>query len=407
MSDKSQGRKHDDSAKRNKQQEVEERQPGLQSQEQTRGAAAGAYQRVSTTPPPAINPNDILALQRTAGNQAVAQLLKQAGNTAKPGGNKPPSVQPKLTVGPVGDKYEQEADRVAETVVRMPTSKSKGAVPDKGANSGWPGWQEIQRDELEEEEIAQTKPLVHLAAAGGNDDAGDADDGIQRDGGKGSFEPGSDFESKLSAVQGGGVPLAPSLRTPMEQAFGNDFSNVRVHNGAESDNLNQSIQARAFTSGQDIYFRSGEYNSNSAGGKELLAHELTHTIQQGGDSNKVQFKPKVGVIQRRLKGSKAAMDAMIQDKGKQWVKILKRLEAYEDLEEGQIEIVEQNTFYKNILTRSSGMRSKEMLTEYSQSNKVVAAMFMEMLRGLNDLIRAVTTWLGRRKHQLTEKFKKK
>ena len=104
MSDKGKGKgpQKDDSAKRNKQQEVEQRQPGPQSQEQAWVAAAGAYQRVSASPPAAITPNDILTLQRTAGNRAVTQLL-----------------QAKLSVGSVGDKYEQEADQVADDVLRI------------------------------------------------------------------------------------------------------------------------------------------------------------------------------------------------------------------------------------------------------------------------------------------------
>jgi hypothetical protein len=69
----------------------------------------------------------------------------------------------------------------------------------------------------------------------------------------------------------------------MEKAFGGvDFSQVKVHNDAVSDQLNQSIQARAFTTGQDVFFRGGEYNPGSRGGQELLAHELTHVVQQSG-----------------------------------------------------------------------------------------------------------------------------
>ena len=68
----------------------------------------------------------------------------------------------------------------------------------------------------------------------------------------------------------------------MEQAFGADFSGVKVHTDGQSDQLNQSIQARAFTTGQDIFFRQGQYDPGSKGGQELLAHELTHVVQQNG-----------------------------------------------------------------------------------------------------------------------------
>ena len=63
--------------------------------------------------------------------------------------------------------------------------------------------------------------------------------------------------------------------------MGSDFSSVRIHTGQESDSLNRSLSARAFTTGSDIFFRSGEYNPGSTQGQQLLAHELTHVVQQG------------------------------------------------------------------------------------------------------------------------------
>ncbi|MBR8841045.1 MAG: DUF4157 domain-containing protein [Stigonema ocellatum SAG 48.90 = DSM 106950] len=71
-------------------------------------------------------------------------------------------------------------------------------------------------------------------------------------------------------------------RVQMVQAFGTDFSGVKVHTDSRSDHLNKSVQARAFTTGQDIFFRQGEYSPGSHSGQELLAHELTHVVQQNG-----------------------------------------------------------------------------------------------------------------------------
>lgn len=90
-----------------------------------------------------------------------------------------------------------------------------------------------------------------------------------------------EIETSIQSARGGGQPLADKVRQPMESAFGADFSGIKVHTGSQSDSLNQSVQARAFTTGQDIFFRSGEYNPGSSAGQELLAHELTHTVQQG------------------------------------------------------------------------------------------------------------------------------
>jgi hypothetical protein len=97
-----------------------------------------------------------------------------------------------------------------------------------------------------------------------------------------SFEVGSGVESSIQSQKGGGQALPDSSRGFFESRFGYDFGNVRVHTGSESDTLNRSLNAKAFTTGSDIFFRSGDYNPGSGSGQELLAHELTHVVQQGG-----------------------------------------------------------------------------------------------------------------------------
>jgi hypothetical protein len=77
----------------------------------------------------------------------------------------------------------------------------------------------------------------------------------------------------------------------MGQAMGADFSGVKVHTDSQSDQLNQSIQAKAFTTGQDVFFRQGAYEPSSRGGQELIAHELTHVVQQNGGA--VQRSPEI------------------------------------------------------------------------------------------------------------------
>ncbi|KAA3653962.1 MAG: DUF4157 domain-containing protein, partial [Chloroflexi bacterium] len=115
----------------------------------------------------------------------------------------------------------------------------------------------------QEEEELQMKPVQRQEEAGGG-------------------EISAEVEQSIQSAQGAGQPLADNVRAPMENAFSADFSGVKVHTDSQSDTLNQSLQARAFTTGKDIFFRQGEYNPGSSSGKELLAHELTHTIQQGG-----------------------------------------------------------------------------------------------------------------------------
>ncbi|MCM8529078.1 MAG: DUF4157 domain-containing protein, partial [Lentisphaeraceae bacterium] len=96
------------------------------------------------------------------------------------------------------------------------------------------------------------------------------------------------FESQLNSAKGGGKTLDKNTQTEMESGFGADFSGVRVHTGQNAAQMSQSIGARAFTHGNDIYFNSGQYNPESREGKHLLAHELTHTVQQGAAKPKVQ-----------------------------------------------------------------------------------------------------------------------
>ena len=92
----------------------------------------------------------------------------------------------------------------------------------------------------------------------------------------------SDFENQLRGSKGGGRPMAEKTRVEMETSFGMDFSGVRVHDDAGADRLSRGIEARAFTHGQDIYFSRNRYQPENQEGKHLLAHELTHVVQQGG-----------------------------------------------------------------------------------------------------------------------------
>jgi hypothetical protein len=101
----------------------------------------------------------------------------------------------------------------------------------------------------------------------------------QRKGGEG-FGLDDDTAGRINQARGGGQSLDGSVQTQMGQAMGHDFSGVRVHNSSESDSLNQELGARAFTTGQDVFFKQGEYNPGSSGGRELIAHELTHVVQQ-------------------------------------------------------------------------------------------------------------------------------
>lgn len=96
------------------------------------------------------------------------------------------------------------------------------------------------------------------------------------------------IERSIGEARGGGHAMDHATCGRMESSFGADFSGVRIHTDARADGLSQSLSARAFTTGRDVFFRQGEYNPGASGGRELLAHELTHVVQQNG--NGVQRK---------------------------------------------------------------------------------------------------------------------
>jgi Domain of unknown function (DUF4157) len=158
--------------------------------------------------------------------------------------NAAPLIQPKLAIGSANDAYEQEADRVAAAVVQQMNapqpSASQGVAPQISA--------------LSPTSIQPKSETAAIAAS----------------------------PQLKSAIQqsGNGQALPDPIRQPMERTFRADFSSVKVHADAASDRLSRSIQARAFTTGQNIFFRQGAYSPHTQRGQTLLAHELTHVVQQ-------------------------------------------------------------------------------------------------------------------------------
>jgi hypothetical protein len=86
----------------------------------------------------------------------------------------------------------------------------------------------------------------------------------------------------IGSARGGGAALHPGSRARIEPLVGDSLADVRVHDGPAADALARSVQARAFTTGRDVFFARGEYRPGTAGGDRLLAHELTHVAQQRG-----------------------------------------------------------------------------------------------------------------------------
>jgi hypothetical protein len=165
-------------------------------------------------------------------------------------------LQPKLTINTPGDVYEQEADAMADRVMRM-TDTSVQNKPVTGLIGT-----SVQRKCAECEEEEKKAQVMRKAEGGG-------------------YNASPSLVSRLSGARGNGTPLSAPTRNFMEAAFSTDFSNVRVHTGNESAEMSKGINAKAFTYGNDVYFNSGAYQPETQEGKRLLAHELTHVVQQG------------------------------------------------------------------------------------------------------------------------------
>jgi hypothetical protein len=210
-------------------------------------------------------------------------------------------IQPKLTIGAPGDKYEQEADRVASQVVRQIHAPQTNAP--------------VQRESIEDDELQMKPDSLQRESI-------EDEDELQMRPATEAVEGGSaskDLEAAIHQARGSGQALDPSLQRQMGQALGADFSGVTIHTDSQSDQLNRSIQAKAFTTGQDIFFRQGAYQPSSQSGQELIAHELTHVVQQSATPSASNLhRASEGVIQRnKNKGNKGGNKKQQQEKDKE------------------------------------------------------------------------------------------
>lgn len=171
-----------------------------------------------------------------------------------------PIIQAQLTIGAPDDPLEREADVMADQVSRsLPAPDTNHTI-----------------SQLSDEERLLRKESAATAIS-------PASTAI-----KSGITASPSLSQQLQHKQGGGHPLAHHTRAEMEAVFGADFGQVRLHTDRQASQMNQQINARAFTHGSDIYFNSGQYNPNSTVGKSLLGHELTHVVQQGRTSSFIQ-----------------------------------------------------------------------------------------------------------------------
>lgn len=265
-------------------------------------------------------------------------------------------IQPKLKVGKVDDAYEQQADAAADQIISEGKSQENTfftASPDVQAKHQSPNFfskpvvpnitpgvqlkpleqEENQVQKKEEEEVqkqeenevqqkvedntAESESFNTSKDSIGNEvmqqQSSNTENSIQKkeeeeiqekeeEDSESSLRKSADYdtegssgiENSLASSKGGGDPLPSDTQSEMESGFGADFSGVRVHNDSNAVQMNQDLGSQAFTNGSDIYFNEGNYDTESDSGKHLLAHELTHTVQQGASpsSDTVQQKEK-------------------------------------------------------------------------------------------------------------------
>ena len=207
-----------------------------------------------------------------------------------------PFFQAKLTVNEPNDVYEQEADAVADRVMRMPdpatapnllfNKVSISSLQRKCASCE--DEEKVQRKESEEEEPPlQLKRISDLAIQRQCAACGE-EENVQRKE-TGHVGGGMNAPSSVSdVISGGGQPLDANTRQFMESRMGQDFSDVQIHTDNKSAASAQAINALAYTSGKHVVFNEGQYQPASGSGKRLLAHELVHVGQQGGKEKAIQ-----------------------------------------------------------------------------------------------------------------------
>lgn len=215
-----------------------------------------------------------------------------------------PVIQPKLIIGQPDDKYEQEADRVADEVIRMPELRVQrqpeveevSVQPKPLADRITPL---VQRQiEEEEEEPIQAK-LLDGVQIQRQDEEPEEEEEERKEEAAGDEKPEAQVKTadspraanipyngfianRVAALRSGGQSLSASARAFFEPRFGRDFSGVRVHTDAGANELADASDAKAFTAGRDIVFADGQYAPSSRAGQQLIAHELTHVVQQQG-----------------------------------------------------------------------------------------------------------------------------
>ena len=177
-------------------------------------------------------------------------------------GEEEEEAQPKLL-----QKKEEEEEAQAKPLLQMKGEEEEEAMQAKP----------LMQLKGEEEEEAQPKLLQKQE----EEEEAQAKSLLQKKGNSNTVD--SSTTSRLNARKGQGSPISGKARNFMESSFKKDFSSVRIHTDSEASGIAQKMNAQAFALGKDVYFNKNKYNPESKEGKHLLAHELTHVLQQNKD----------------------------------------------------------------------------------------------------------------------------
>ena len=225
--------------------------------------------------------------------------------------------QAKFSVNKPNDKYEQEADAVASKVVNK-TTGNNAAVQQKeissiqrvststkeekpSTNDGRMAMDKeiqempIQRNTNAEEEKEKMGSIQKCSCK--NEEPvqkmGEEEEektAVQTKSEANNSTASDAVSSKINDTKGNGSKLSKATNSEMSSSIGADFSNVNIHTNSSATSMNNELHAQAFTHGNDIYFNEGKFNPATAQGKFLLAHELTHVVQQGAAGEKTTQK---------------------------------------------------------------------------------------------------------------------
>lgn len=205
-------------------------------------------------------------------------------------------VQTKIKIGKPNDKYEQEADLVADNVVRKIQRSPRHEFDSGASGNNAPTINRFGEKGVQEEELQRKQEQLNFKQSGlqkkpifeSNEDPVEEQAVQRKTSGEAAYAEAG-LAQQLNQSKGRGEPLRPGIQNKMESNIGADFNKVRIHTDSNAVQMSQELNAKAFTHGSDIYFNQGQYNAGESSGQHLLAHELTHTVQQGA-SQKIARK---------------------------------------------------------------------------------------------------------------------